>query len=64
MPMKEEDPDLEDALDGLIAATHYAEEIGEDELAKEISSLYQDLGRVAPDDHWDEPGDRTIFFGF
>lgn len=45
---------LENALDGLIDAVEYAEDIGEHELAKEISSLYQELGRRSPDEHWDD----------
>lgn len=45
---------LEDALDGLIDAVEYAEDIGEHELAKEISGLYQELGRRSPDEHWDD----------
>ena len=44
---------LGDALDGLIDAVKYAEDIGEQELAREISSLYQELGRKSPDEHWD-----------
>lgn len=44
---------LESALDGLVEAIKYAEDIGEYELAKDISSLYQELGRRSPDDHWD-----------
>lgn len=34
---------LEKALDGLINAVEYAEDIGEDELSREISELYQSL---------------------
>lgn len=45
---------LEDALDGLMDAVEYAESIEENELARNISSLYQELGRVSPDEHWDE----------
>lgn len=62
--MDSEEPDLEDALDGVIAATNYAEEIGEDEIAKELGRLYQDLGRVAPEEHWDQPTEPTFNFGF
>lgn len=45
---------LEKALDGLINAVRYAEDIGEDELAREISTLYQELGKVSPEEHWDD----------
>lgn len=51
--MSDEDS-LQDALDGLISAVEYAESIGERELAREISSLYQEVGRVSPDEHWNE----------
>lgn len=44
---------LKDALDGLIDAVEYAEDIGEHELAREISALYQKVGRKSPDEHWD-----------
>jgi len=47
--------DLEAALDGLIAATNYAEAIGEDDLAVAIGELYQRLARASPDEHWDAP---------
>lgn len=45
---------LENALDGLIDAVRYAEDIGEHELARKISTLYQELGEVSPDEHWDD----------
>jgi hypothetical protein len=44
------EPDLEAALDGLIAATNYAESIGEDDLAIELGRKYQELSQVAPTD--------------
>lgn len=40
------DPNLEEALDGLMEATHYAEAIGEDELSYRIAGCYQDLGEA------------------
>lgn len=45
---------LEMALDGLIKAVRYAEDIGEDELAREVSALYQKLADVSPEEHWDD----------
>ncbi|WP_436932486.1 hypothetical protein [Halosimplex halobium] len=39
-----EDPDLEDALDGLIAASAFCEEQGHHELSHVIGHLYQRLG--------------------
>lgn len=36
----------EDALDGLLAAVHYAESKGEDELAELIAECYQELGQL------------------
>lgn len=50
-------PDLEDALDGLTAATNYAESIDEDDLAKEIGHLYQQLAEAAPDEDWSDEDD-------
>jgi hypothetical protein len=55
--MNTENADLEAALDGLIAATNYAEAIDEDDLAVEIGRLYQRVGQAAPDEHWDGPED-------
>ncbi|WP_020222525.1 hypothetical protein [Halarchaeum acidiphilum] len=46
---------LEHALDGLIAAVDYAEDIGENELSRRIASCYQALGEAAPTDHWEDP---------
>lgn len=51
-------PDLEDALDGLIAAARYAEAIGETDLDHDIGRLYQDLAQASPDEHWDVVGDQ------
>ena len=48
-----ENPDLEDALDGLIAAVNYTDEIGCVELSNEIAELYQRLGGMAPSEHWE-----------
>lgn len=39
------------ALDGLIAATNYADRIGESELAREIGTLHVSLARAAPAEH-------------
>ena len=44
---------LEDALDGLVAASRYAESIGEDELSVDLGVIYQELARRSPDEHWD-----------
>lgn len=44
---------LSEVLDGLVEAAKYAEDIGEPELAEEISECYQELGRAAPDEHWE-----------
>ena len=54
MPMKD-DPDLEDALDGLINATNYCEQHGHDELAREASGLYQAVALASDEDEWDDP---------
>lgn len=43
------DPNLEEALDGLMEATHYAEAIGEQELAYEIAKCYQKLAEAGFD---------------
>lgn len=53
--MIEDDPDLEDALDGLINAVRYAEGIGEERIAAMAAETYQELGAAAPSAHWDEP---------
>lgn len=45
-----EDPNEEDALDGLNAAARYCSEQGYDETAAEINRLYQRLGRLGTDD--------------
>lgn len=50
-----DNPDLEDALDGLIHAVRYAESIGEDDIASDAASCYQALGAAAPEEHWDGP---------
>lgn len=42
----DDDPTLEDALDGLMNASAYADEIGEHELAREIADCYQKLGET------------------
>lgn len=52
---------LQDALDGLINAVEYAESIEENELARDISSLYQELGRVSPDEHWNKVYHCRVF---
>lgn len=50
---------LENALDGLIVALNYAEEIGEDDLSVKIGECYQELGTAAPDESFEElPDDR------
>jgi len=46
---------LERALDGLIAAVDYAEDIGERELSRRIAACYQALGEAAPAEHWEDP---------
>lgn len=56
------DYDLEDALDGLIAAVNYCEDNGMNDLSRKISGLYQDVGREAPDEHWDEPVETDNLF--
>jgi hypothetical protein len=48
----EDDPTLEDALDGLIDAVNYCENRGMDEHARDISDLYQRVGRDAPEEDW------------
>jgi len=55
--MTNDDPNLERALDGLIAAADYAEEIDEHELSSRIGRCYQDIGAAAPDEHWDNASD-------
>lgn len=62
--MSAEEPDLEEALDGVIAATKYAEEIGEDEISRKLGRIYQELGKAAPEDHWDQPTEPEFNFGF
>ena len=55
MPSKRIDPEnptLEDALDGLIAAVNYCESIGLGDVAYDLATHYQTVGREAPDDHW------------
>lgn len=44
----EQDPTLEDALDGLQAAEGYCESAGMDDVAREIAALYQRVGNQAP----------------
>lgn len=51
--MSDETSDLEDALDGLIDASNYAEDIGEFELSRDIARLYQELAKASPNEHWD-----------
>lgn len=51
--MIKDNPDLEDALDGLYHAHVYALDIGEEELASEIFDLYQRMGEIAPEDDWE-----------
>lgn len=51
--MNPEDPTLEDALDGAIAAANYCDEIGEAELARILGTCYQLIGDVAPEEDWD-----------
>lgn len=48
-----EDPSLEDALGGLMAAANYADDVGLEELSRRAADLYQDLGEQAPDEDWD-----------
>lgn len=45
-----ENPMLEDALDGLITAANYCDDVGLHELALEIGELYQRLGEEAPEE--------------
>lgn len=47
-----EDPTLADALDGLIAATNYAEAAGLENAADRAGKLYQQLGTQAPEEDW------------
>lgn len=51
---------LNEALNGLINAVEYAEDIGEDELAREISSMYQTLSARSPEQHWDDVKEYTV----
>lgn len=44
-----EDPDEEDALDGLVNAVRYCNSQGWDETAEEIASLYQEVGSLTID---------------
>lgn len=53
------DPTLEDALDGLAAATNYAEGGDLDDLAVRAASLYQELGNRAPDEDWRSESDTA-----
>lgn len=50
---------LEAALDGLWMAGRYAEEHVDEEVAQQISSLYQVVGQESPDDHWRPDDDST-----
>jgi len=50
--------DLEVALDGLQDAEGYCEANGLDDLAEQIASLYQDLGKQAPEGEWDGDSDE------
>ncbi|MFC6964981.1 hypothetical protein [Halocatena marina] len=50
-----EDVDLEDALDGLIAAVRYTDDIDEVDLSRRIASCYQEVGKKAPKEHWEDP---------
>lgn len=59
MPIKD-DPDIEDALDGLYNASVYAEEIGEVELARTIGRCYQEMGATAIDDAAEPSSDGEL----
>lgn len=50
--MTERDPTLEEALDGLLAASNYCESVGLEELSKRAADLYQDAGAQAPTEDW------------
>jgi hypothetical protein len=49
-------PTLEDALEGLLDATNYAEDRNLDDIADRAGKLYQELGAEAPGEDW-EGGD-------
>ena len=59
MPIKD-DPELVDALDGLINAVQYCDDRELHELAHEISGLYQRLGIESPDEDWESVQDALL----
>jgi len=52
-----ENPDLEDALDGLVAASKYCDEKGHNDLSHVIGHLYQRLGGLEMGDQETDYGD-------
>lgn len=44
-----EEPEVADALDGLVDATRWANNNGHDELAIELGKLYQEVGKKGID---------------
>lgn len=54
----EDDPSLENALDGLMDAASYADQRISDDLCYRISELYQEVGQRAPASDWDEQYDE------
>lgn len=59
MPIKD-NPDIEDALDGLYHASVYAEEIGEEELARTIGRCYQEMGATTVDEDTEPISDEEL----
>lgn len=59
MPIKD-DPDIEDALDGLYHASVYADEIGEEKLARRIGRCYQEIGATTVDEGSEPISDEEL----
>lgn len=47
-------PELEAALDGLLAAAYYCDDRGLNALAEDAGRLYQDVAARSPHEDWDE----------
>ena len=53
--MLKDDPDLEDALDGLMNAAVYAsDQLDDEELCRRISDCYQEVGATAVEEDFDK----------
>ena len=58
--MDSPDPELEDALDGLVAASAYCEDVGLHGLSRMIGVLYQRVAIEAPEDDWGTITDEDL----